>query len=296
MPEAVADVLRHLSTLPPFPRVTAKLLAMLQDESTSIDELAAVISMDPSLAAKVIHLSNSPFYMVSRQVETVKDSLFVLGINSIKNITTGLSIQKGLNKLQPRAGTFDMTDFWKHSYATAIVATKLGARTDLRLGDMLYLAGLVHDVGKLILACYWPDVWKAVISTYAQSDEPYCEIEARLCPQAHATIAAELLHNWNFPQRIVQMVEHHHSPEESDHATEAGCSYLRIANSLVNSSGYSFPANGRQSPIADCTAYAGLIATLDVELEHQLKVLTGYDETPGASKAAHRRNQNVERG
>ncbi len=273
MPEAVADVLQHLSNLPPFPKVTAKLLTMLDDDTVSVEDLASVISADPSLAVKVIHLSNSPFYMVTRPVESVKDALFVLGLSSIKNMTVGVSLQKGLSAVQPRSETFNMLDFWKHSYATAIVASKLGSREGRKLGDTLYLAGLIHDVGKMILAYYWPDVWKAIYTIHAKSNEPFCDVEERMFSKSHAAIAAELLANWKFPPLIVQLVEYHHTEPTPGMTIDVGKSTLRIANALVNASGYAFPPGSYGPSTVNISQYQDITATLDVELEHQLKVL-----------------------
>ncbi|MEW6052078.1 MAG: HDOD domain-containing protein [Candidatus Zixiibacteriota bacterium] len=275
MPRAVADVLQQLSMLPPFPKVTTKLLAMLQDDTVSMDDLAVVVSSDPSLATKVIHLSNSPFYMVARQVETVKDALFVLGVGSIKSITTGLSIQKGLNQLQPRSALFNMQDFWKHSYATAIVANKLGARRDRKLGDSLYLAGLIHDVGKMIMAYYWPEVWKGIVKTQAQTSEPVYDIEARLFHHTHAAIAAELFRNWKFPPAVIELVEYHHACEPVQGAPGVERSLLWTANVLVNAHGHGFPLARLKPPVVfDVDAYQDVTDTLDEELEYQLRMLT----------------------
>jgi HD-like signal output (HDOD) protein len=273
MTQAVSEVLRRLSTLPPFPKVTAKLLAMLEDETVSVEDLAGIISTDPSLAVKVIHLSNSPFYMSARQVQSVRDAVFVLGINSIKNITAGLSIQKGLAAVQPRSSTFAMFEFWKHSYATAIAANRLGARHDRRLGDTLYLAGLIHDVGKMVQAYYWPDLWKGLYKTQEQTGEMFHVIEDRLGAHPHAEIAGQLLRNWKFPTAISDLVQGHHIPFEDGLPDDLGRRTLQEADRLVIAMGHGFPHPDRRVYGLDIDAYSDLIQVVETELEHQLKVL-----------------------
>lgn len=273
MAQSVVDVVQHLTVLPPFSQVTAKLLAMIDDDTVSIDELNAVVSADPSLAAKVIHLSNSPFYMVSRPVESVREALIILGVNSIKNIVAGISIQQGLAAVQPRTDVFNMIDFWKHSYATAIIAKKMGSQVDRKLSETLYLAGLVHDVGKLIMAYYWPEVWKSIVHTLLISHELYCDVEARMFPQTHSEIAGELFRNWRFPSSITQLVEHHHNESPLSEIARP-LQLLRQADLIVNAAGFSFPKGYRDDTLPDIGKDSEkLTSGLQEELNSQIELL-----------------------
>jgi HD-like signal output (HDOD) protein len=273
MPQAVADVIQHLSDLPPFPKVTSKLLLVLKDPSVSVDYLASLISSDPSLVMKVIHLSNSPFYMTSRPIENVHDAVFVLGINTIKSITTAVSIQKGLSNLKPRPDIFSMDQFWKHSYATAIVASKLGSRRGAQLADRMYLSGLVHDIGKMIQACFWPEAWKSAINYLKAEPGVFENVEGHLFGQTHANIAATLCRNWRFPTDIVDALEAMGCKESKPEAEEDGQALL-IASAVASAAGFAFPqeesydaASAIVAPYAD---YAGMLAG---EVRYQLDML-----------------------
>ncbi|MFH1687059.1 MAG: HDOD domain-containing protein [bacterium] len=274
MPQAVSDVIQHLSDLPPFPKVTTKLLLVLEDPAVSIDQLAALISSDPSLVVKVIHLSNSPFYMVSRPIASVTEAVFVLGINTIKSITTAVSIQKGISTLKPHPGSFSMDAFWRHSYATAIVASKLGARRNKQLSDKLYLAGLVHDVGKIIQACFWPETWKSAINYLLMEGGTLESVEQRLFGECHAEIAATLCRNWRFPTDVVSLLGRPDDDVDEDQEVTAGRELLELANSLASASGFAFPPeeqrDGQDSAFAP---YADLMANLADEVHYQLDIL-----------------------
>ncbi len=272
LPRSVRDVIQQMSTLPPFPRVTSKLLSLLKDESVSIDELTAVIMTDPSLVAKVIHLSNSPFYMLSRPVASVKEALFVLGINAIKSLATSLSVQKGLSALQPRTSVFDMMAFWKHSYATAIVAHKIGKGSDSKRADTLYLGGLVHDVGKMVLAYHWPDLWKAMVRTQEGTGEPLHVIEVKMFPYTHARVAAELLDKWSFPPDIVSLIAELHGGDLEANSGE--CNPVSQASRLASIAGYKFPVAWKSVDRSELNEDEHrLIADLHSDLAHQLAVL-----------------------
>jgi putative nucleotidyltransferase with HDIG domain len=273
MPLAVDEVLDHLSGLPPFPKVTTKLLAMLEDDSVSVDDLSRIISADPSLVLKALHLANSPFYMVSKPVESVKEAVTVLGINTIKSITTAVSVQKGLAAVKPRTDAFDMLGFWRHSYATAIAANKLGRRSDPGIADTLYVAGLIHDIGKVILAFYWPEVWRGIVNSLRVSTESFVEVELRLFHWSHIQIGAQLCRNWQFPDRIVDMVEHHHDPIEP--TTRAHLGLLLQAHRLAIQSGFGFPVlkDSVQYQVESNPELRSIAETLPADVEYQLRVL-----------------------
>jgi HD-like signal output (HDOD) protein len=273
MSHGVSEVLDHLTGLPPFPKVTTKLLTMLNDDSISADDLSHVISSDPSLVLKVLHLANSPFYMLSKSIDNVKEAVLVLGINTIKSITTAASIQKGITSVKPRIDAFDMLGFWRHSYATAIAANKLGYMYDRKLADTLYVVGLIHDIGKVIIACYWPEVWKAIIKTLESSQETYVEVELRLFGQSHSQIGATLCNNWHFPDQIVELVACHH--DVHDQAPSQALELLMRAHQLAGWYGFSFPTSkSLVHDLSDASQEMQKIgATLSADVEYQLRVL-----------------------
>ncbi len=273
MPQAVADIVKHLSNLPPFPKVTTRLLDLLEDPAVSVDELASVISADPSLVIKVIHLSNSPFYMVSRPIESVRNAVFVLGISTIKSITTAVSIQKGLSSLNPRKDIFNMDDFWKHSYGTAIVASKLGKKIDERLGDQMYLVGLIHDIGKIIQACYWPETWKSAIHYLSAGAGQFESIEGQLFSWTHLQISRTLCSNWRFPDDILQHLGYLADGLQNveDESQE---SLLSRANRIASEAGFRFPVQETyEDTISMTDRYSDLMTALDSEVNYQLRVL-----------------------
>jgi HD-like signal output (HDOD) protein len=273
MQNAVADVLDHLTGLPPFPRVTAKLLTMLNDESVSTDQLSQLILSDPSLVVKVLHLANSPFYMISKPVENVKEAVLVLGLSTIKSITTAASIQKGLAAVRPQTNAFDMLAFWRHSYGTAIAASKLTRLHDRRMADTLYVAGLIHDIGKMVIAFYWPDVWRAIVKSMESSSESYDVAEMRIFGWSHAQIGCRLCTNWQFPENIANLVGG--LPCDDQIADADKLPLLRQAHLLSNQAGFEFPRLASEShglTVLD-PSFQEIADTLSAEVEYQLRVL-----------------------
>lgn len=268
MSRSVQDVIEHLSSLPPFPRVTTKLMALLNDPAVTVDEYTAVISAEPSLVMKVIHMANSTFYMGSQPVDSVKRAIFVLGLRTIKTITAAASVHEGLSQYKPREDVFNYRDFWKHSYATAIAANRLADACCPADKDRLYLAGLIHDIGKIIMAYYWPESWKQVLSLMRSEHQSFAAMELRAFKMTHAEMAATLCRSWHFPADIVDLIEKHHQPNTPENPIAETNKMLLLVNRIVDSKGLAFPKEAPAEDYADLTQYARQVGNLadDVEL------------------------------
>ncbi len=275
MAQAVADVVEQLSELPPFPKVTTKLLQLLDDPSVSIDGLAQIISSDPSLVVKVIHIANSPFYMCSKEITSVKDAVFVLGITTIKSITTAISIQKGFSRFQPRPDTFDQYRFWAHSYATAIAASKILNTQSRQAADRYYLVGLIHDIGKLIQANFWPDSWVTIIRHLQTNGGSYEDAELLTFSTPHSTLTSQLCRNWGFPEDLLSALDPSSASANDTGQIRLDTGVLQAANAIADEAGYPFPPEERaEHESVDLEPFQAIVTTLDTDVRHQLTTLT----------------------
>lgn len=274
MNNTITDVIDNLSELPPFPKVTSRLLDLLNDPTVSINELSEVISTDPSLVLKVLHLSNSPFYMVSKKIESVQDAVFILGIHTIKTITTAITIHQGFNKYKPRADIFHIDRFWKHSYATAITACKLARNKKLNnSSNKLYLAGLIHDIGKLIISFHWPETWKRFINVQSNTEQSIFEIENEIFNTNHCEIAATLCARWQFPDDVVQMIRSHHDELDPTMESFQEKTILSISNDISKQANYQFPEMNTKINSDMEENYNDIIDELHSEVSYQFNAL-----------------------
>ena len=212
--------------------------------------------------------------MLSTPIENVKDAVIVLGIDTLKGLTTAISIQKGLSKLQPRSGIFDMAAFWKHSYAVGIGAGKLAESLKRESYDKFYLAGLIHDMGKLIQAYFWPDSWKAAINILKAGDDPFENIEKRIFGWPHLEITISLCENWRFPNEILAILKSQHQVAEEKCLTQELQGVLRTADLIAISAGYQFPTEEVcENQSDDLDQYSEIVNTLSDEVNYQLNIL-----------------------
>lgn len=275
MPLATHDIVDRLSSLPPFPRAATKLLRLLDDDLVTIDQLAEVISADPTLVLRVLHVANSPFYMSPRPIDSIKNAVLVLGMKTIKGLTTAISIHQGFSSIKPTTSSFDNMAFWKHSYATAIGVGKVVPAELAPLREKLYLVGLIHDIGKLIQAFYWPDSWTAALKIMRSKQVSFAEAEMQVFATSHHDIAATVCRNWQFPDYMVDLLVSLAVLEgKTSTAFEPSIKALHLSHEIAQHLGLGYPAD---EPIAvsdgtrdKAEEIGGVLVS---EIEYQLQML-----------------------
>ena len=200
-------LVRTIGELPVAPVVLARAIQLTSDTESDIKELARILGADQSLSAKVLRLSNSPYYGRLRTVTSITEALQVLGFDTVRTVTIAASTHSAFLDLSqdPQSRTL-----WQHSICTAVGARKLAA--EFRHGDMevAYIAGLLHDIGKLVTNTRAPHLFEKIVLEVVTSGRAFCDVENELLEFNHADIASLLLANWNFPSQLVKAVQLHH--------------------------------------------------------------------------------------
>ena len=150
-----SDELKQVITLggrrlPSFPQAALKLLEMVGDEDVSVKDVARVIESDPGIAAKVLEMVNAAGFGLQRKVTTLTEAVVFLGIDPIRKLCIGMTVFQGLFATS-NSRTFDRIHFWRHSLSVAVLAMELAKKLELPNPEEAYVAGLLHDVGKIFL-------------------------------------------------------------------------------------------------------------------------------------------------
>ena len=194
-------------TLPSAPHVVSRLVSLTDADADTRDLLAA-IDRDPALTARILRTANSPFFAQTRSVTSVTRAVVVLGLPMIRNLTLGLTVWDATTShLTPQQAR----TLWEHSLAVAHAAQFLATRTRLCAGGDAFTAGLLHDVGKMILAKQFPDAYRPLL-TEAAMTPLLPESERAVVGHDHAEIGALLFERWRLPKVLVDAVAHHHDP------------------------------------------------------------------------------------
>ena len=195
--------------LPALPAAVFELLEMLGRDDVDSSALVAKISLDQALTAKTLRLANSSFYGMPRHVASVSDATAVLGLRTVRVVLTAAALHG--NFKPPECAGFDFMAFWRHAVGTAVsarlIAAELGADA-----ETAFTAGLLHDIGKLILASSHAERYAEVLAQHAHSDAALREIEAARLGIDHAQVGARVAEHWRFPKPIVDAIADHHAP------------------------------------------------------------------------------------
>lgn len=214
-----AEKLKHIASkisgLPTLPTVISKLIELVDSPKTDTRILARLIYNDQSLTARILKIANSAYYGFSREISTVDTAIVVMGFNAVKEMGLSLSVFDAFKNIGS-VEEFDVHKYWEHSVATGMAAKLMARRAGLPESGELFVAGLLHDIGKMVLIQYLPDDFKKVVEYMKEHECTYVEAERELIGITHAQIGALIAARWRLPDRIVSCIKNHHSIKPAD--------------------------------------------------------------------------------
>lgn len=209
---SLRQALDHLGTLPPIPRIAQKILSLKINSDEGERALLDLIEKDPPILSKVIGLANSPLFGTGRKILSLHDATAILGSRRVKMVALSFAMMSSMNR-RP-AGQFDIQGLWQHSLSVAMTMDTLARLMprDLRPSDEeVYLAGLLHDIGFLVLDYLDPQLSEAFHARLAALPRLTVEeIEAEMLETSHGELGAELGRHWNLPENIISVLQYHH--------------------------------------------------------------------------------------
>ncbi len=211
-------VISNIRNLPTPPIVFHQIQKVIANPNSSAGQVAAVLAEDPAMSAKVLKLTNSAFYGLNREIESVKHAVMIVGMEAIKNLVLSASV---LDMFKGSEVDQEFQEsFWRHSLATAFCGRLLARRIKDRGmidPDTAFSSGLLHDVGKMIIFCFLPDE-KAKIVEARQTDSESEDhaLEERILGFSHAQIGGFLATHWKLPKRLADSISFHHQPMASE--------------------------------------------------------------------------------
>jgi HD-like signal output (HDOD) protein len=228
-----------LSKLPPFSPILNKLMASLAGEDVSFSKLGDLIEKDTVVAGNILHLVNSALYARHGTINSVRHALSILGVDKVRNTVLAMSVSRMLNHANTPAG-WSMARFNLHSAAAAILSDQLAQHVPTVYPEGAFVAGLLHDVGRLLIAIGLPAEFGRVLQHYEHSGLSWTECEQELLGFTHAQLSADALAIWEVPEPIQVAVRDHHTPPSFRAGQPAALScVLNAANQYINSIGES---------------------------------------------------------
>ena len=224
----------ELTKLPSLPHILIKLLNACQQDTACFDTLADIINKDATLSAKVLSVANSPVYGKSHELTSLKQILLFLGLDTIKSIAITASVQQFFSRYSKEKSRF-LKGFWEHTLYTAIVAKSLAKLTSYHNPEEAYLAGLLHDIGKLIFENYSKHEYSSLVYTDNSSEE-LLKRENEKYNITHNDIGAHLLEMWGVTDVICDAIKYHHASTSDILEAHQLVKIIHISNSITTNS------------------------------------------------------------
>lgn len=219
-----------IDTLPTLPQVLNKLEKLLQNPRTSAAEVNKLISSDQVVTAKILKLVNSAFYGFPAQIATVTQAIVVLGFNAVKSLALSASVfdmflDDGKKK------QFDRAYFWEHCIGVAVITRELAKKVNYGEEEEAFVAGLLHDIGKVVLDHYAHDDLLKVIDHMQKNDKLFVESEKEILGVTHQEIGQWLATRWQMPLQLKDAIGYHHKPTYATNAPKL-TAMVHVANIL----------------------------------------------------------------
>lgn len=209
--QKVSQILSALGDLPASPSVVSLVMGMTSDLNTDVSKLSKALSADQSLTAKALKLSNSPLYGRPRGVTSIEEAIMVLGFFTLRSLV----IATATHAMFKDSGRGSLIEpLWEHSLATGMASRLIAQKLGHPCVEECYLAGLLHDIGKLILAQKFPEDYASLVSQHKSGDVELVELEQKQFGFSHADLGEALLEKWDFPADLIYAVARHHDPDK----------------------------------------------------------------------------------
>ena len=207
----LSKIVSKIKAFPSMPATGAKMLKMLEDPETSVDEIEDVLRHDPGLTGNVLKLANSAYFGIPSKVSSVRQGVLLLGIKRLIQLVVASCVSAVMDKPVPG---YDLPpgDLWRHSIAVSIAAEALVKDKKNIDAEDIFTPALLHDIGKLILGHFVKDELDD-IEKIASKGVPYVVAENMVLGTDHAEVGAQVLTQWSFPAEVVEAVRWHHDPD-----------------------------------------------------------------------------------
>ncbi len=225
----------QIKKLPTLNGVAFQVIQLCSDPDTSISQLVKVISVDQSLTAQILRIANSSYFNYPRTIASLERAIVVLGFNLLRDIAVSIAIYsfyKGFSNQQ----RVDLENQWHHSIVTAFAGRAIAEKMDPAAKETLFIAGLLHDLGKVVELRLLPDEFPLLLEKSRQEGLRLDVVESRLLGFHHGDVGGLLFERWNLPEKLQHSTRYHHHPDafEGDPAIASFVRQTYLANVVAH--------------------------------------------------------------
>ena len=221
--------------MPGLSTTVSKVLDICNNATTSPNDLNRVISLDPVLTGQVLKLINSAYYSLPNKISSLTRAVIMLGVNTVKNLVLGSSIINSVGSAKP-SKIFSINEFWEHSLAVGVTAKALATRSDLpgNVREEFFVAGLLHDLGKIPMNNRFPEEYSVVLNTAAEKEILLANAERELFGFDHGVVGEMIAKNWQLTPALKHAMHYHHHPDNSPSEDRVLTKFVALGNMFIN--------------------------------------------------------------
>jgi HD-like signal output (HDOD) protein len=208
-------LLDKIKEMPPLPQSITQILELTKSTKSSAKDLAKVFERDPTLAANILKIANSSYYGFTGKISTITHAIVCLGLDTVKSIALTSSTQEMLNNEIP-AYDLEKGMLWQRSISCATCAKIIAQRIGYQDCEEAYVAGLLLDIGKIILSSFAEDQFKQIIEKTKDNKTPFNTAEQEILGFDHPKIGGRVIKKWNLPSILIEAVQYHHQPDKAE--------------------------------------------------------------------------------
>lgn len=233
------EIVDQIDDLPTLPDVLANLNELMMDPKASAKDAAEVIQRDPAITSKILRVVNSSFYGFPKRIKTISHAIVILGFNTVKSIVLSTSMVSIFESGESDEN-FDHGQFWKHSIGVGAASKILAKKMDVATPEEYFTAGLLHDIGKIVVHGYLQDEFKDIMETVREKDCLMIDAEEEVLGINHTDIGGYLFDDWNLSENLLESAKFHHTPSNATEFPKlVSCVHLAdiICRSMLAGSG-----------------------------------------------------------
>ncbi len=264
-----SEVAAKVRALPALPAMCRQILAAINNPKVNFDTLAKQCAFDPGMTANVLRIANSAYFCAAQEIGSLRDAFVRIGVRRLFELTVGQGAGPMLREGFP-GYELRQHELLRHSAWTAAAAEGLAIELKLRAPDLLFTAGLLHDIGKVVLDPFVEAHRAQLLAAANQPNADFESAERDVLGMDHAQVGAAVLRQWRLPPQLVAAVEFHHTPTKGDTWDILAINIVHVANTLAGASGVG-------------SGIAGLRHTVSQEALQALRIKTSVLERVAAS-------------
>lgn len=208
------ELVEKVDEIPVFPQTINNIIRLIEDPETGAKDVEREVIKDQGLTVKILKLANSSYYGLSRNIRSVSEATVLLGFQAIKSMVLATTVGKVFDRELPGYALGEEA-LWRQAQICAITARVVAKKCRFPKADQAYTAGLLRDIGKVILDHYMSEQYEVIVSEVIASKKEFLQVELDVLGYDHGQVGARIAEKWHLPEELVEAIEMHHTPEKA---------------------------------------------------------------------------------